>query len=330
MNTIETNARAVLLPAIADLNLTPALRAFFAQGGVSILCGETREEYVARSMAPQRVAQEKRDDFVRFTQEVRRLAGPALVAIDQEPVGIQRLHGLVPAIPGLEVLHSLSSEDIRSLSCRVAESALGLGVNMFLAPIVDVVSGHNVWLQNRTLGTDPREVARIAVAFIQGVQAAGVIATAKHFPGHHDIDADPALQMAVVSGGLQDLQAGFIPFREVIGAGVAAVMTGPALVPAMDQDPSSRSAATVARLRGEFGFTGLVVSDDIDAPATHRGQSLEDTAVDALVAGADLVLLAAGDHLPVISQAIVQAVASGRLPQERLAQAAHTVRALAR
>lgn len=331
MTDIETNAHAVLLPAIADLNLTNTLRDFFSRGGVSILCGETREEYVGRGMTAHRAAHEKREHFTQFTEEIRRLVGPAIVAIDQEPAGILRLHGLVPQIPGVEALHALRSEGISRICRGVAESALGLGVTMFLAPIVDVVSGRNAWLHNRTLGTDPKEVARIAVAFIQGVQAGGVMATAKHFPGHHDIDADPALQMAVVSGGPQELQPGFLPFKEVIRAGVGAVMTGPALVPGVDSlHPSSRSAATIDKLRTEFGFKGLVVSDDIDSPATHRGQSIEDTAVDALVAGSDLLLLAGGDHLPHISQAIAAAVASGRLSQERLTEAANKVRSVLR
>lgn len=331
MKTLNMNAHAVLLPAIGDLVLTDTLKKFFDNGGLSLLLGETREEYVGRKMSAERVRSESRNDFQRITRDVTERVGRSLIAIDQEPAGILRLHELVPAMPNEAALHRMTADEIRELCKTIAESSAQMGVNMFLAPIVDVVSGQNPWLKGRTLGPDPREVARIAAAYVRGVQEGGVIATAKHFPGHHNIEADPAVDIAEVRGTRADLEPGFIPFHAVIEAGVGAIMTGPALVPAMDpEQPSSMSHTTVKFLRESFGFRGLVVSDDIDAKATLRDGTVTETAVAALNAGADLLLLAGNEHLPEISEAILAAVADGRLSEARLAEAAAKVRSFTR
>jgi beta-N-acetylhexosaminidase len=217
-------------------------------------------------------------------------------------------------------------------SCReTASAARGMGITMFLAPILDVVTGRNPWLAGRTLGADHREVARIAAASVRGFRAGGVIAVAKHFPGHPDIDGDPAIAEARVPLSMAQLELGLAVFRSVIAACVGAVMLGPALVPAVDpKQPSSTSRTTAQILRQSLGFRGLLVSDDLDAKATLRGRSLVDTAVAALNAGADLLLIAAGDHLEALCGAIAEAVADGRLDRERLSAAADRVRAAAR
>ena len=327
MNSTASNARTVLLPAIGDLVLDDTMKRFLDEGGRSILLGETREEYVGRKMSASRCETETECDFLEITNEVTRRVGTSIVALDQEPAGILRLHGLVPQMPGLKDLHAMNSDAIETISKDIARAARKLGITMFLSPIVDVVSGANPWLINRTLGTDPVEVGRIASAFIRGVQSEGIIATAKHFPGHHDIDADPAVSLAAVKGTRADLEPGFIPFRAIIAAGVKAIMTGPAMVPALDPiNPSSLSTITIDLLRKEFGFDGLIVSDDIDAKATLRDSTPELCAIAALNAGSDLLLLAAGEHLPHISEAIVEAVERGTLAKARLDEAADRVR----
>lgn len=282
-------------------------------------------------MSPSRRAAETRADIAGFAAEVRGHAGPALLALDEEPVGIRRLDGLVPQLPDAEGLAALSAGEIEAAARGMAEAAAALGVGLFLAPILDVVSGRNPWLAGRTLARDPAEVSRIAAAWVRGVQGAGVAACAKHFPGHHDVTGDPAVEIAEVTGDAAALEPGFAPFREVIAAGVRAVMTGPALVPALDPAlPSSLSPTTIAALRGPFGFAGLVVSDDLDAAATLRGErSVAEAAVAALAASSDLLLLSAENPLDDIAGAILAALADGRLSEDRLAEAAGRVRGLA-
>lgn len=332
LNDLIQDAHAVLLPAFGGLELDDVVLRYLDNGGVSVLLGESREEYVARAMGDERRANETAAHFESVAGLARRHAGSgAIVAIDQELGGIQRLHRLAPALPDFEKARSLSADEITRQSAEVAMAARGLGVNLFLAPIVDVVTGINPWLERRNLGVDAAEVSRIACAFVRGVQAAGVAASAKHFPGHPVTELDPALHEAVVKATRDELQPTIGVFRDVIGAGVSAVMAGPALVPAIDAgEPSSTSHDTLSFLRGELAFEGLIISDDIDAPGILRGRTIEATAVASLVAGADLLLVSSQSGLDIIVRTIVEAVRSGALAQERLAEAAHRVRSLAR
>jgi beta-N-acetylhexosaminidase len=330
LNHLIRDAHAVLLPAFGGLELDDVVWRYLDNGGVSLLLGESRDEYVARAMSDERRARESSAQFGSITELARRHAGGGvIVAVDQELGGIQRLHHLVPALPPLEKARVLSTDEITRQSAEVAKAARSLGVNLFLAPIVDVVSGTNPWLERRNLGVDPAEVSRIACAFVRGIQAAGVAATAKHFPGHPVTELDPALYEAVVSTTMDELRPGIEVFRDVISAGVRAVMTGPALVRAVDfEEPSSTSRDTLSFLRGQLAFEGLIISDDLDAPGILRGRTVEAAAVASLVAGADLLLVSSESGLDAIVRTIVEAVESGVLAQERLAEAAQRVRLL--
>ncbi|MBR8250241.1 glycoside hydrolase family 3 N-terminal domain-containing protein [Burkholderia cenocepacia] len=331
MNDYDRDAYAVLLPAFAGLALSEDVCRYLDRGGVSVLLGETRDEYVGRAMSAQRRTEETATHFRDIVESARRRAGAGvLVAVDQELGGIRRLHDLVPALPSLEEALRAGTDTIEERSAAVAAAARELGINLFLSPIADVVTGANPWLDGRHLGA-AADVLRIARAFVQGVQSAGVAATAKHFPGHPVTALDPALAEAVVGGGLADLAPTLDVFRALIASGVKAVMAGPALVPAIDvAHPSSTSRDTLSMLRHEFAFHGLIISDDLDAPGILRGRSIEATAVAALDAGADLLLVSSEAGLDRIAGTIVEAVRSGALDSSRLAQAANRVRALAR
>ncbi|WP_244119343.1 glycoside hydrolase family 3 N-terminal domain-containing protein [Burkholderia gladioli] len=331
MNPLLEDAHAVLLPAFAGLSLDDAVLRHLDGGGLSVLLGERREEYLGRRMSAERQANESAGQFRRLTETARRRAGRAtIVAVDQEPGGIQRLHRLVPALPDAGEARVLSSAEIERRAAATARAARELGVNLFLAPIVDLVTGANPWLEGRHAGSDPARVAHLACSFVRGVQAAGVAATAKHFPGHPVTELDPALHEAVVPASLAALQPGIGVFREMIAAGVKAVMAGPALVPAIDDvEPSSTSRETLAYLRGPLAFDGLVISDDLDAPGILRGRSVAAAAVASLAAGADLLLVSSEAGLATITASIVAAVERGALPRERLADAARRVRAFA-
>jgi beta-N-acetylhexosaminidase len=328
---LQRAAYAVLLPAFSGLELDDAVRRHLSRGGVSILLGETRDEYVARNMSFERRRSETQAHFSSIAAEAAAIAAaPVLVAVDQELGGIQRLHRLVPGMPCAKELTHLSSEDIEERSYEMASSARVMGVNLFLAPIVDVVTGINPWLHNRNLGTDPAQVARIACAFIRGVQRAGVIATAKHFPGHYHTEQDPAVAEACVPGPLQALDQGLKVFRQVIATGVQAIMPGPAVFPALDPlQSASTSAKIISLLRDTLQFDGLIISDDLDAVSIIRDNSITDTAVASLNAGAHLLLVSSEAGLDAIAEAIVVAVQEGRLDEQRLLAAAQRIRVLA-
>lgn len=250
-----------------------------------------------------------------------------VVAMDQEIAGINRLHDIVGTRPSRDAFPAMSTDEITRTAASVGAEMVALGVTMNFAPVLDVMTGPNGWLDGRAFGPDVDEVVRVGTAFVRGMVKSGVIVTAKHFPGHRGATHDPAVTVGVVEPNADGLETDLLPFRSVIDAGVPAIMLGPTIVTAVDPDqPSSRSAKCVSLLRGALAFTGLVVTDDLNSRSNARGDSVAVAAVDALRAGADLLLVTGqvgsdGD-LDAVAEAIVAAVRSGDVPVERLAAAA--------
>lgn len=327
------DAHAVFLPAIDEMSIPSHIADHLAAGGTSVLLGESREEYVARRMSPERQSRESAEQLLGMTDEIRRLAGGrALVAIDQELGGIQRLHDLVTALPSSVEAVAADAWSIRSAAVRLAEECSELGVNVVLAPIVDVVTGPNPWLSARTFSSDVDIVSRVAAAFVHGLQSSGrLAATAKHFPGHPRVPLDPAVhETSVVEATHSEIEPSLDVFRAVIDAGVQVVMTGPTLVPVFDPSrATSRSAATVHFLRTALGFGGVILSDDLDAPGTLRGSSIDEAAIEALAAGVDWLLVPGTQDLSKLVEAIAHSVTMGHLSSARLREAARAVRTLA-
>jgi beta-N-acetylhexosaminidase len=326
-------ATGILIPELPGLTLTEGVRTFLKEGGKAVLLGETRTEYVERRMSGERRSSETADMIKSLTDEMTELVGArVLVAIDQELTGINRLHDLVTPLPSLDQVHRMASEDIVSLTRRLGEEMLALGVTMNFAPVLDVMTGPNGWLDGRHFGDDATEVARIGSAFVTGMRRAGVVVAAKHFPGHRGSSHDPAVEVGTVPPNTDGIQRDLLPFRAVIDAGVAAIMMGPTIIEAVDDSlPSSRSATTIRLLREELGFDGLVVTDDLNSRSNLRGASIPTAAVEALNAGADLLLVTGqvsteGD-LDAVSEAIVTAVKTGVIQPERLITAATKVAA---
>jgi beta-N-acetylhexosaminidase len=323
----DEDARAILLPAFDTLDVMDVMLPFLEKGGCSVLLGETRAEYVARRMSAERLASETPEAFRAAVGRLRAVTSHLIVAVDQELGGIQRLQGLVPLLPSLDEAHALGDAALVERCRATAAAARALGVSLFLAPIADVIDGQNAWLQGRTMGSYPQAVARLVSAFVTGVQSAGIGAVTKHFPGFNDLEGDPALVDVLLQTSRDRLLHNALPFTAAIDAGTRAIMTGPAPVATLDRhNAASTSPAAIAMLRNDFGFNGLIVSDDLDAPATMRGRSLLETAVASVSAGADLLLVGGGPHLDALCDGIAHAARTGRLAPERLAEAAVRVR----
>jgi len=326
------DAHAVFLPAIDEKSIPAHIADHLAAGGTSVLIGESREEYVAREMSVERRLTETAEWFSGMTSEIRsRAGGQALVAIDQELGGIQRLHHLATPLPSPTEAVAADLRSIEVAAARLAEECSDLGVNVVLSPIVDVVRGSNPWLEGRTVSTEVKAVSRMATEFVRGLQFSGrVAATAKHFPGHPLVALDPAVhETSTVEATRDELEPSLEVFRAVIDAGVKVIMTGPTLVPAFDTErAASRSGTIVHFLRTDLGFEGVILSDDLDAPGTLRGSSLEEAAIEALSAGVDWLLVAGTPKLPELVAAVADAVTRGHISSARLRAAARAVRTL--
>ncbi|MER9417948.1 glycoside hydrolase family 3 protein [Mesorhizobium sp. M0306] len=331
--TPAEDAHAIILPAFDGMMLSDPAKRFLDRGGISILLGESREEYLARKMSNTRRGSETAESFLRITEDARGRSGMLLVAVDQEIGGICRLHDLVPQFPAPSDLPFASEDEISELSMFVATEAAGMGINVFLSPILDVLTGSNKWLERRTWSKDPLLIARLSAAYIRGVQRGRVAATGKHFPGYSTITGDPAVDAGAVNPlALSDVEVGLAPFRAAIAAEVEMIMVGPAIVTAYDQAKAALRSKTVVRMLKEtLGFDGVVMADDLDSMATMRGDSVAAVAIDALNAGCDFLLLAdTGSQLDEIADAIETATRSGTISAEALAKSANKVRHLSR
>ncbi|MCR4265811.1 glycoside hydrolase family 3 N-terminal domain-containing protein [Nitratireductor sp. ZSWI3] len=282
-------------------------------------------------MSEQRRQSERVADFTKLHAQLTGLAGgDILIAVDHELGGTNRLHSLVPEFPDKEELRSSSPEQIERVSFQMAIAAKNLGVNCLLSPTLDIVTGPTPWLDGRTWSSNKDLVGALSAAYIRGVQAAGVVAVAKHFPGHHQIARDPAIhEDARITDARSMFEAGFEPFRKAISAGVGMVMVGPAFLDAFDeQRPACVSPAVYDMLREDFGFDGVTVSDDLDSATLLKTRSIGRCAVDALNAGGQLLIIHGDELLEHLASTITEAVMSGELAREKLAAAADAVRAL--
>lgn len=207
------------------------------------------------------------------------------------------------------------------------------GITMNYAPTADVNNNPaNPVIGVRSFGADTLLVARHTAAWVRGLQSTGVAACAKHFPGHGDTGVDSHHGLPLIEADLSRLdEVELPPFQAAIDAGVRAIMTAHLLVPALDLDrPATMSRAVlVDLLRDRLGFTGLVVTDAIEMASVAQKYGLARAAVLALAAGADAICVGGENYdegvAVLLRDSIVDAVQSGALPEERLAEAASRV-----
>jgi beta-N-acetylhexosaminidase len=192
----------------------------------------------------------------------------------------------------------------------------GLGVNLDLAPVLDVPSsaGSVIGQQGRAFSSSPAAVSALGTAFAQGLADGGVAATAKHFPGLGQADADTDLGRSVVSGFMN---SDLTPFRAAIAGGVPAVMTSTAIYPRYDRrNPAAWSPAIVGDLlRRQLGFKGVVITDDLASPGVRSMTSTAEAAVASAKAGGDIALIASDpSEVEPTYRELFNAARSGSLP----------------
>jgi beta-N-acetylhexosaminidase len=279
------------------------------------------------------------DQLAALTAQLRVERDDVLVAIDEEGGDVTRLEVRTgSSFPGN---HALGAVDDVALTEAVARELgrrlAACGVNLNWAPSADVNSNPaNPVIGVRSFGADTDLVARHTAAYVTGLQAAGVAACTKHFPGHGDTAVDSHHALPRIDADLSVLQSReLVPFRAAIAAGSRAVMSAHILVPALDPDrPATLSRRILTGLlREELGYDGLIVTDGMEMQAIAATYGIERGSVLAIAAGADAICVGGGladdDTVRRLRDALVSAVRAGELPEERLADAANRVRALA-
>lgn len=280
-----------------------------------------------------------------LSQQLHEL-GDVLIATDEEGGIVSRL-GARAGSPhvGAAMLGRVDDVDAtRAVGAAIGADLAASHIDIDLAPVVDVNSNpNNPVIGVRSFGASPQLVARHAVAYVEGLQSAGVAATAKHFPGHGDTAVDSHVGLPRVDAPLEVLRRRELaPFADAVRAGVRAVMTAHVILPALDPlRPATISAPVLSMLRSELGFDGVIMTDALDMGAIRDTIGLGEGCVQALLAGADLlglgnpVLGATSSDKDVrvfteAREAVFRAIDEGRLPVARLEEAASRVDALRR
>lgn len=263
---------------------------------------------------------------------------PLLIGADQEGGQLMAVGEGTTQLPGNMALGAAGSPELaRKAGAVLGRELAAMGVNVDYAPSCDVnINPQNPVIGIRSFGEDPTAVAQLASAMIEGIQSAGVAATAKHFPGHGDTVGDSHHGLPSLPHDLERLQQiEFPPFEAAISADVKLMMTAHLALPALD-GPDAPPATLSRRilhglLREDLGFEGVTVTDAMDMGAIHQGDALGEDAVRAADAGADLLLLTAN---PVdqrrVYESLLNAIQRGELDKESISASVERILSLKR
>ena len=220
-------------------------------------------------------------------------------------------------------------EDVYEVAKAIGREARATGIHINFAPTVDVNNNPaNPVINTRSFGEDPARVARLSALFVRGSQEVGVLATAKHFPGHGDTDVDSHVGLPVVTADWRRMQQiELVPFRAAIEAGAGLVMSAHIALPALEGD--STTPATLAPrimtglLRDTLRFRGLTITDAMTMDGVGKGYGVEEASVLAVKAGADILLRPT--DIPKAIAAVVSAVERGTITRARIDSSARRV-----
>jgi beta-N-acetylhexosaminidase len=263
------------------------------------------------------------------------LSGPACLALDQEGGRVSRLRRWIGNTPTAAELARSDGRSVRRFARVTARGLRSLGFNVDFAPVVDLCAPDAPnGIGDRSYGTDPEHVAAMAGEFLLGLREGGVAGCLKHFPGLGDSAVDSHVELPTVSRSVEQLEReDLLPFQR-LGDRTDAIMVGHGYYPALDPDrplPATCSANVIeGLLRSRLGYTGLVVSDDLEMGAVssldHHGMA----AVRAIAAGCDLLLYCADlARAERAARALEQAADRDPAVRRRLEQAIGRVNATA-
>ena len=303
----------LFMTAVSTTGLTSSESAAITQGraGSVILMGHNSAGTAAIKSVTNRAQT--------FSPTVRGVTVHMLVSTDQEGGKVQVLSG-----PGFSTMPSAvtqgkwSTSQLQSSATTWGRQMKAAGVNMNLAPVADTVPPNLVTvnapigLLSREYGTDPATVASHSTAFLRGMQQAGVLPTAKHFPGLGRVVGNTDLTANVKDTVTTRTDAYLAPFRSAVQAGSPFIMISSAIYTKIDPATQATFSSTVIRgmLRGDLGFQGVVISDDVGNAVQLKDHTPAQRAVDFIAAGGDIVLTVKPSDIAPMTAAVIQ-----RIPQ---------------
>jgi len=321
----RTTALAVLLPGFVGPTLPDWLATRLRNGLAGVCLFATNIESPTQLRA--------------LTDAIRAANPLALIAIDEEGGDVTRLYSSSGSpYPGNALLGRIDEVEFTAeVATSVGLALRRAGVNLNFAPDVDINSNpDNPVIGTRSFGATAELVSRHTTTWVTALQATGVAASVKHFPGHGDTSTDSHLALPVVDRSLAELRVReLVPFAAAIAAHTMTVMTSHILLPQLDAaNPATLSGSVLdGLLRHDLGFEGVIVTDALDMRGASGETGIPIAAVRALAAGADLLCIGTDNtdtELTAIEAAIAAALADGSLDARRLGSAAGRNRDLAR
>lgn len=264
-----------------------------------------------------------------------RVGKPFAMAVDQEGGRVARLRGApFTHVPPMRHVGAHDATFAAKVGTLLAYEVRSIGFDWDFAPVLDVdTNPQNPVIGDRSFARDPQVVARLGVALGQAMEAAGVAACAKHFPGHGDTSQDSHLALPRLPHALDRLrEIELAPFAAWAKAQLSSVMTAHVVFDALDPGvPATMSQKAMGLLRNELGFQGVLVSDDLEMKAIAQHFSVEDAVVKGVLAGVDLFLVC---HDPDVQtraiEALVKAVETGVVSEARVDESRARLASLAR
>ncbi len=279
--------------------------------------------FFARNVAsPEQVAE--------LSREAQSLAQdiPLWVSVDQEGGRVARLKAPFTVWPPMVTLGRSGDEQLAARFARALATELkAVGISLDYTPVLDIhTNPRNPVIGDRALAERAEDVARLGAVIIETLQAEGVAACGKHFPGHGDTSTDSHHELPIVEHPPNRLEAvELVPFRAAADAGVAAIMTAHLLVPALDEEHPATLSSTIGDgwLKKKVGFLGLVLSDDLEMKAISARFGVPEATVAAIGAGCDAVLMCGAAQAPQVAalEAVIHAVEDGTLSLKRVEDA---------
>lgn len=254
---------------------------------------------------------------------------PRFFSVDVEGGTVSRFNWQ-PALKSAYELGQGSADAAYSQFKRVGQKLRSIGLNIDLAPVLDVAEDPlSTFMGTRIISSDPAKVCEIGNAAMRGLHSSGCLATAKHFPGHGATAEDSHDHTPVVNKSADELYAyDLVPFADAVRNGIDCVMAAHIKYPALDDTEVASMSRRILTgiLRQEFGFNGIIISDEICMGGLTSQYSAGEAAVKFIQAGGDIILCGATYSAQVqVIQALYSAVANGTISMQRLDQSVYRI-----